>query len=274
MGTVLGGPGGGVLGGPGGGGTATPVLLLDILNDALRVAGIKRLPGGSAGEDSLTELIRVLNRMMSSYSLDGHRIFNSRIDQLALTSGQKVYTIGPGAQFDIPRPIYIPAATLIFPTTPQVRWPIKVTLDESVWMSLAVQDVPGAPPGLLYYDESLDENGWARIYLYYQPPDGYILELASWSQLRNDFVSSSDSTLLPPGYEEMMVWNLGIRAASMYPVESKMAPDAREMARAALQNVITLNSKSPALQTEAGLNRSCYDGPIGYGWLTGPFEGH
>jgi hypothetical protein len=207
--------------------------------------------------------------MMASYSLDGHRIYTANINDFPLVSGQKSYTIGPGADFDTPRPIFISAADIIFPTDPTVRYPIRIVLDEQQWMNITVQDISGAPPNVLYYDGGYDINGWAKIYLWYQPPDGYTLELATWNQLPS-FSSIDDIVTLPPGYEDMMVWNFALRVEGMYPLESKLLPQARQTARETLQAVITMNAKNPALSSEAArINSRGRRGPS-YGWWLGP----
>ena len=266
--------GSGAFGGSGGGGGATVgVPLYQILIPALRIAGITILPGTTPSIDQYAELIPQTNRMMSSYNLDGHRIYTANINQFPLTGGQKKYTIGPGADFDTTRPVYITYAVLMFPTNPVYRQPVRITLDESEWMNIPVQDIAGAPCSILYYDSGLDENGWGNIYLYPQPPTGYTLELATDLQMKSDFTSVDDLVILPPGYEEMMVTNLAIRCATMYPHESILSPDARDMAARALQAVIISNAKNPALQNEAAFvnNKPAPRSSMTpYGWWLGP----
>ena len=264
----------GLWGGIGGGGVpSVGIPLSQILIPALRIAGITILPGTTPSIDQYTELIPQVNRMMSSYNLDGHRVYSASIDSYPLVGGQKVYTIGPGADFDTTRPIFITCAVMMFPTNPVYRQPVRITLDESEWMQISVQDIPGAPAFILYYDGGLDDNGWGRIYLYPQPPTGYRLEISTVLQLKNNFTAISDVVLVPPGYEEMMVTNLAIRCATMYPHESVLSPDARDMAARALQSVIISNSKNPALQNEAAFinNKPAPRSSMTpFGWWLGP----
>lgn len=252
-----------------------PTTLADILKPALRSAGITFLPGTTPSTDIYAEAIPMVNRMMASFSLDGHRIYTSDITDYALTAGQKSYSIGIGGDFNSPRPIFITAASILFPTSPVVRYPLQITLEESVWTSIPVQDITGAPPWLLYYDGGFKQTtvtGLANIYLYPQPPAGYTLELATWSELKDNFTAVTDAVLLPPGYEEMMVWNFAVRLAAMYPKESTLLPDARDMARTSLGAVITSNSKCPDLHSEAArLNNRRGSPGARYGWWLSPF---
>lgn len=239
-----------------------------LLDPALRIAGITKRPGIGPSTDQYDELIPVLNRMIGSYNLDGHRIYTTSIDEYALVDGQKIYTIGPGADFDNPRPIFITGANTIFPTDPQVRQPVKI-MSQAQWRALTVQDISGAPAYGLYYDNSMDDSGFGRVYLYPQAPTGYLLELYTWVALADSFTAPTDGVVLPPGYAAMLTWNLGIEAAIMYPLESHLHPLAPEKAAQALGAVITSNSKAPEMAIEQGADGRS-GGRVGYGWwLTG-----
>lgn len=229
--------------------------LADLLKAALRIAGITVLPGTTPSTDQYAELIPLVNDMLASYSLDGHRIYTTDIATYPLTSGTKIYTIGPGGTFNAPRPLFIKEANLLYPTSPVVRRPIDVISDDE-WASIRVQDITSAPPYKLYYAGGMDANGRASIYIYFQPPAGYTLELYTWLELKDDFTAVTDSVVLPPGYNELIKWNLAIRVAGLYPLEAKLAPDARDMAAKALSNVVTLNADMPKVNTGFGFTRN------------------
>lgn len=247
--------------------TSVGVALSGLLNAALRKAGITKRPGITPGVDETDELIAELNRMLGHYNLDGHRIYSSAIVQYSLTASQKVYTIGPGGDMDGVRPNWIASADIIFPTTPQIRYTVRVTTDVLEWESLTVQDIPGAPTWFLYYDRNYDANGLASIYIFPQPPAGYLIELSQWLRLTTTFASISDLVVLPDGYEDLIVNNLAVRAASLYPLEAKIDPLTVILARETLQAVITLNTTMPRIGTEPGLARGDRSEP--YPWLTG-----
>mgnify|MGYP001469285395 CR=1 FL=1 len=244
---------GGTLG-SGGGGVATN--LAGLLTPALRIAGITKRPGIMAGVDQFTELIPAMNRMLASWSVDGHKIFTTSIATYSLVASQKIHTIGPGADFDAPRPLYIKSANILFPTSPVVRRPISI-VDDDQWRTIRVQDIPGAPPTTLYYDSGLDDNGWASIYLKPQAPAGYSLELYTWQALKADFSDVNDAVILPPGYEDAIVYNFALKTASLYPHECKVDPIAHAEAQKTLQALMTLNSNCPVHRSEAAfVNRA------------------
>ena len=219
-------------------------------------------PNWIPSTDQYTEIIPALNRMLGSWNCDGWKIFTSKIETFPLTSGVKTYTIGPGGAFNTVRPLYYNLANILYPTSPVVRKPVQILYNDEEWASITVQDIPGAPSWYMYPDMA---NPLTTIYLYPQPPAGYTLEIYTW-QATAAFVLISDTVVLPPGYEEAIVWNLGVRMAAMYPHQSKLAPGAEKLAQKSLRAITTLNMRTPALHTDPSLAREWGNG---YGWLDG-----
>lgn len=263
--------GGGMWGTPGTGSSGSAGTVLSVLLDAaLRIAGLLHRPGWTHSDDQYNELIPATNRMLSSWNCDGHKVYDTSIDEYALTEDQKSYTIGPGGELDNgsakgARPLFVAGANLIFPTDPQVRRRVGI-LTDAEWRSISIQDIPGAPPYQLYFDGSMDSNGLGRIYLRFQPPAGYILELYTWQRLAAAFVNKTDVAVFPDGYEEAIVYNLAVRAASLNPNESNLAPDARDLAARALNTLKAFNAKSPRIGCDPAFNSDLDEGG-GYGWL-------
>ncbi len=224
-------------------------ILSDLLKPALRIAGITSLPGTTPSVDQYGELIPACNRMMSSYNLDGHKIFTTQIDVYPLVSGKKIYTIGPGGDFNNTRPLWIKDANFLFPGIPTIRRHIHIA-DDHEWSRIVLQDIPGSLPYVLYYDFAYNA-GLGGIYLKGQPSSDYSLELFTWQQLPSGFVATTDIVVLPPGYEEMIVTNLALVAASLYPREALLSPEARPNAARALAAVRTMNSRVIKMRSEA-----------------------
>ncbi len=227
----------------------TTTTLADLFKPALRMAGITMRPGITPSNDQYDELIPEINRMLQSWNCDGAKIFSTSIEQFALTSAQKIYSIGPGGDFDTTRPQFIRDANLIFPTNPQLRTPLKL-LDEHEWSLIRMQDIGNSLPWCLFYNPTYGASGRGTIYMAFQPPEGYLLELYTWSLLGNNFTSISDVVILPDGYNDAIVPNLAIRAASLYPTMATLGPDTRRLAANALDRLQTLNTVCPTLRSE------------------------
>ncbi len=224
--------------------------LADLLKPALRMAGITMRPGITPSGEQYDELIPAVNRMLQSANCNGHTIFSTKIEEFELNANQKIYTIGPGGDFNTTRPQFIKDANLIFPTTPQLRTPLKL-LDSHEWSLIQLQDIGNSLPWGLFYNATYGSTGRGTIYLAFQPPDGYLLELYTWTLLPGAFSSVTDLVILPDGYEEYITTGMAIRAAALYPRDSALSNDARMLHRQAYDNVVTLNTKCPVLRSEA-----------------------
>ncbi len=228
----------------------TTTILSDLMRPALRMAGITLRPGIIPSTDQFAELIPEVNRMLQSWNCDGQKIFSTSIEQFTLVDGQKIYSIGPGGDFDTTRPQFIRDANLIFPTNPQLRTPLKL-LDEHEWSLIRMQDIGNSLPWCLFYNPTYGATGRGTIYMAFQPPEGYLLELYTWKLLGNDFTAITDLVILPDGYNDAIVTNLAIRAASLYPTMATIGPDTRKLAANALDRLQTLNTVCPTLRSEA-----------------------
>lgn len=229
--------------------------LADLLKPALRMAGITQRPGITPSPDQYNELIPAVNRMLQAKNCNGHSVFATSIDQYELNSGQKIYTIGPGGDFPTARPQFIKDANLVFPTTPQLRTPLKI-LDEHEWSLISMQDIGSSLPWAIFYNPTYGSDGRGTIYLAFQPPDGYLLELYTWTLLGASFTSITDLVILPDGYEDFIVTNMAVKACSLEPTLSILGQPAkmrelREEQRRANDAITILNTRCPTLRSEA-----------------------
>jgi len=266
--STFGGAGGNVFGGPGGANATTAgIPISELVMPAYRIAGITQRARIVPSQDMYDEAIPALNRLAEEWGCDGHKVYSTAISApLPLTTGQKAYTIGPGGDLNVARPIYIRGANILLPTSPVVRRHVDI-VDDDQWRSISVQDVPGAPPYQLYYDGNFDSNGRGQVYLRFQPPAGYSLELYTWQSLQSSFTNSADVALLPPGYAQALIYGLAKHLAARNPNMANMSPRSYELADQALQTLIVLNSKSPRIGCDPAIGGDDYGS--GYGWLDG-----
>src|SRR4051794_9950870 len=114
------------------------VAISTIIMPAYRIAGITQRAGIVPSTDMYGESIPELNRLLGSWDCDGHKIYATSIVSAALTADLKTYTIGSGGTFNVPRPLFIRGADLLYPTTPVVRQPVDI-LDADQWRAITVQ---------------------------------------------------------------------------------------------------------------------------------------
>lgn len=236
------------------GGTGTGVALSTLLYAAFRIAGITDRPGRTPSADQFADAIPTLNRMLGLWNIDQLLILGISINAYTLTAGKKTYQIGPGGA-DFPaaaRPIEIDRANIIVnTTTPVVREPVCL-LTPRQWAAIAVQDIPGTIPWSLYNDGG---TPFATLYLYGQALTTYQLELFTWQPIPS-FAALTDQVILPPGYEEAIVWNLAIRLAAMFPTQQKIIAKADIFARDALTAIESFNSLPTTMRCDEAIVRA------------------
>ena len=98
------------------------VTCQNLIDPAMRIAGISSLPGTGPGTDAYAEAIKALNRMMGSLSLTGGYIFTTEITDFAWPANVDSKTIGPTGYFvRTQAPLYIAAADwIMFGSNPEV----------------------------------------------------------------------------------------------------------------------------------------------------------
>lgn len=264
--------GGGVFGGSGGvGGASVGVPLSEIIMPAYRIAGITMKARIRPNADMFAEAVPELNRFIGGLNTSRLNIFTVAINEFQLTTA-KVFTIGPGADFDMARPQRILQGVVVIPGTgaTPVRLPPMYQMDDEEWSWVSLQDVPNAVPLAFYYDGSYDTStGYGSIYLWPQASAQYQVEWYTWQALPT-FATQDDIVSLPPGAEDMLVYNLAKRLAALNPRESKMDPMSYAIARDTLAAWQSYNAPQPKVIVNDAA--SCSD-PRGAGghfdWRTG-----
>jgi hypothetical protein len=236
--------GSGLLGSPGasGGVGSAGVAFSELGMAAYRIAGITKWARIGPSVDMWAECIPAYNRMVGSWNCERPKIFTIRTDTVTAT-GATSYTVGSGADWDMPRPQGIEDAIYISGSSRTRILPMS----RAYWAGLSVQAVTGDPVGY-YFDESYDDSGFGRIYLYPQPGSGSI-EWHTWQQLAA-VASQDDTVALPPGYEEAIVGQLAMRLAALNPLIANMPEESRRLARKALAVLEAKNSKPPSMTSD------------------------
>lgn len=207
-----------------------------ILYPALRKAGItlgpQRVPSIAQFQDAIDEL----NRLMGSLGCDRYWIYALNILTFPLTDGKRVYTIGPGGDFDTARPQVITYANLM--GADGSRAPLAIFTpqlwNETGWQNadLALYNDRAAPASNLYLSGGTTLGaGQLELYVWHLVPE---------------MTGLSDAVFLPPGYADCLVLNLACRLAPHF--QRPVDPDLRQQARESLMNVRSLNAPMPILE--------------------------
>lgn len=189
-----------------------------------------------------------MNRWLASHNLDGHRVYTTSIDRYAMVPQQTSYFLGPTGDWVAPRPNFISRANVVVTTaSPEFRQHVKI-LTDAEWGRKSITELAGAWPYEIYSDGSVPDT---KIYLYPFPTQANDLELYTAQQILPAFVATTDTVILPDGYEQAIVTGFALAVESLYPLEAKVSDETRRQAYASMQRIIIANTQGTRLFSEA-----------------------
>jgi len=221
--------------------------VLDIIKDAMSEAGIttqNETPTNSETQDAL----RVLNRMIDSWSNSGTMIYTTPTESFSLTSGTASYTIGDGGTFDTVKPNKIVQAHV---RIANIDYNLNIEPD-SVYQGITYKTI-GNIPEILNFTNAYP---LATINLYPVPSQAMTLFITSEKPLTT-YASTNTALVVPPGTEDALVYNLALRLSSKY--GKKASEELKQMASSS-KAAIALNTvrnnplRSQALQSRTDNN--------------------
>lgn len=197
--------------------------VLEIITDALQDAGIiaeDETPSASMGQKAF----RLLNRMLDTWSTEDLMIYNNVQEVFNFNSGQQVYTIGTGGDFNTTRPVDITAA--------YVRDTNNNDLKISIWeyqqyADIISKTVASTIPLGVYYNANFPLSTLS----FWPVPTGTSYRFVLWSwKVLSSFTNINDNISFPPGYEEAIETSLAARCCAAFnrPLPQELAMWANE----------------------------------------------
>lgn len=223
---------------------------LQIITRAMQEAGIlfkQETPDADESQDALTKL----NAMLASFSNES-MLVTARTRESFPSTGAASYTIGSGGDFNTTRPTYIVEAHT---TQGDITYPMGSMTDE-VYGRIQLKNLTGIPE---FYNYT---NGYplGRFYMWPIPDATYTVHIMSEKPLTS-FASLTTTVDLAPGWEELLVYNLGVRLCPSF--GQPVSPDLREMAMESMRSIKMSISKSRSLDAYP---QSVSTGNIYNGW--------
>jgi hypothetical protein len=238
------------------------IELAGLVFQNLNVLGQGETPSADLANDFLTRL----NAWIDSLATERLTIYYTPRNTYTLTSGQQVYTIGDGGDFDQTRPLWIPFASVIPTGTGQAEIPIEV-INLKDWALMAEkggdiisgQTYENPFPIKLYYDYAW-ASGLGNITVVPNPTTACTLVLYTPTPL-SEFADLTTEYTFPPAYRRFLETNMTIEIADPYgrpttPNMERRAMDAKAQVKRANRRLTTV-SIDPALRPR---------GAGGYNW--------
>jgi hypothetical protein len=217
---------------------------IELINLALKQSGVLGV-GQTASAEDTQDAFKIMNMMLAQWQTDRflvyHLVTNSKV-----CTGQMSYSIGIGGDFNIPRPDRISSAFVrltvqSFPN--QVDYPLTLLQAREDYNRIAVKG-QGAMPTALFYDSAYPLG---NLYPWSVPDNQYTLFITTYAQLQQ-FASVADDIVMPPQYEEAIMWNLAGRLRPMY----GMQPDQtiNKLAMASINTLQGSNTQVPTMTVD------------------------
>lgn len=211
-----------------------------MITRSMRLAGVIG-KGETPDADESADGLVALNAMLDSWKLDRLFVYRITENSFTLNVGFNSYTVGPGGNFNMDRPVKVEDSCFILLSN--IQYAVNV-VDEATFT--AQQTVGQSQmPRVLYYDPA---SPLGTIFFDYKPDQAYNFHLKSRVSLQQ-FSTLTTVLTLPPGHEQAIVFSL----AEVFGVEFGVTipPKVEQIAvqsRAAIKRV---NKPSPVLTNEA-----------------------
>ena len=216
----------------------------DIINGSLRLIGALASGETPQASDS-SDALGALNDMLESWSNEKLIIPSMIEESFTLSSGQSLYTMGVGGDFDTSRPIRIETAVIVNGSSPSNDIRVDI-ITSNEFAKIGVKETQSSIPYSIYMEGSYP---LARINVYPVPSVATTLKLFSWKPLTN-LTNLSTEINLPPGFNRALRYNLAQELAPEYGREA--GPTVQTVASRSLSNIKRINTKPIYLACDAG----------------------
>lgn len=218
---------------------------IDLITLALKDIGALGI-GQSVSPDDTVDALATLNMMLDLWSADRLSVYHL-IDVKRQATGALSYTIGPGGDFDAPRPSDIKSAfvRLTSGSTP-VDYPLGIIRAREDYNLIAAKSINSLPDHVF-----LDSDyPLGNLYFYPVPNAQYELHVSVLAALP-EFAAPAVKVILPPAYMAAIRYNLAIFLAPSYQLEP--TPSLQRLAANAKRVIQRMNTQIPSMTMPAGV---------------------
>jgi len=216
----------------------------DLINRSRRLIG--SLGRGEVATDAeYVDDLYALNSYMDQLWIDKLAVFNIQEESLTVTTIS--HTVGPTGDTVIVRPVTIESAVQ---TDNNIDYPINV-LTEPQYRIIAAKTVTSTIISDLYYEPLMPDG---KLFFYPVPSTSVTVKIRS--RARIEAFTILETISLPPGYEDMLAYNLAVNLAPEY--QRQVPPVVATKAATTLANIKRLNHAIPQASTDIGRRYDIY----------------
>lgn len=188
----------------------------ELIQDALIEIGVFT-PSDAIPAEDVQFALRTLNRMISVWNTQDLMVYSLNRETFSLVAGKQTYTLGTGGDFNIPRPVKVPSASVLInnATPTPLEIPIDILTDEE-WQSVSLKQTPSTFPVKMWMTGDVPLNS---LWFWPLPQDSTVqVVLYCWGQVQPYSTINADA-IFPNGYDEAIVSNLAVMLANSYGVQ-------------------------------------------------------
>lgn len=225
-----------------------------IISFALRAIGVLGT-GQTALPEDYEDAFSALNAMLAQWTQQRWLVYRL-IDVAKVSTGAISYTVGPGADFDTPRPDRLEAAFFrqyVSSQPNKVDFPLRLIQAREEYNRIALKDLTSWPTAI-WYDPAFPIG----VVYPWPVPQASIYEIhLTLKVLLAEFSSYVQSLNMPSSCIRAVWTNLSLELSLIYP-GSVVSPNLAGVARAALQTIRDSNMQIPRLLMPPGLRRGSF----------------
>jgi hypothetical protein len=180
---------------------------LKIIKAAMRVLNI--LASGETPEpDEATDFLAVLNGMVDTWAIERLMVFTIQRQVVTPLTNKQVYTLGPGGDFNLPRPPQLPRIGVIILNNPDQPLELPMSmLSDAGWQGIPVKGITSTYPTKCWDDLGFPLRS---LSMWPIPTSQVQYALYTWTAIQT-FQDLGTIYSFPPGYIAAMKYNLAAR---------------------------------------------------------------
>lgn len=217
----------------------------DLIALALRMAGVIGV-GQEIDPQDASDCWSVLRSMIGQFNRQRFLLYDLA-DTGVVSTGAQSYSVGPGQDFDIPRPDRLETAYLRLLNTPgptpnPYDFPMLLVESREEYSDIPLKKLSTISNRVFY------DSGWPTGLIYpwpIPPANQYEIHIVTKTTLP-DYTSLAQEIGLPPEYTDVLLYNLSVRIRPLYQMQPD--PTLTAMAKAALTTVREANAQVAQLR--------------------------
>jgi hypothetical protein len=235
----------------------------DFVTRALRITGALSV-GEILDDEEANDGIQLFNDMLGYWATQSLTIPYVASAQYSTVAGQKVYSLGPGGNWNGVRPERLRSAIMRLTNTGSGAYDVPLTmLDQYQYSQVALKDIASTQSQAFYYEAQYPLG----FFTLYPVPSSVFGIVLSYDTIFDEVTLDSDLSGLPKGYALAVQYNLAALLAVEY--KRTLTDAAAKIAVSSLGSIKSANLRAPDAVFDPNIVGVGADRRNGWDWRLG-----